>query len=267
MSTKTARTFASQLRHFARSVDIVDDNIFDRVRGLVYKYVRNELGAEYFEVLREQPIEDEPALKMFWSSEDSDHFWRIRGSDGSFTNPITQAFGQNQCLWVVGNDRKPLRQADKLEDEWSGTINLSRYQPVVDKGIRTLVAVPLHRRPHSIYYFESCAHLGITEVAKSELQILGDALSILLELFEHSRMQSSMTGSAIFELQEHLESAKFPKLAQPHFFVAFSNRADRAVVTIVHEVLRHFSDRLEFTDWTRMSESGNISAQITREIT
>jgi len=265
-----ANTFAGQLRHFARAVDIVDNDVFDRVRGLVYKYVKNELGAEYFELLRDQVIDGdaEPALKMFWSNEDKDHFWRVRGVERLYTNLVTQAFGQDQPLWVVAQDRQPLRQAEKLEDQWSHSAELSPYYPPVDQPFRTLVALPLRRRiPLGVFYFESRSYLGITDVAKEELLTLASALTILLELYEVNRTQSKMTALAIFELQENLESAKFPKLAKPHFFVAFSNRADRNVTTVSREVLLQFSDRLEFTDWTEMTDSGNISAQIAREIT
>jgi hypothetical protein len=260
-------TFAGQLRHFARSVDIVDDEIFDRVRQIIYRYVRNELGAAYFEVMREQPIEGEPSLRMFWSSEDRDHIWRIRQADGSFTNLVTMALGRDQPLWICSPDKKPLNEADELTDDWSHNESLPNYQPNADQAIRTLVIMPLRRRrPLGVCYFESTTYIGITDVAKTELQLLGDSIAILLELYEVNRSQSMMTSSAISELQENLESAQFPRLTRPHFFVAFSNRADSAVTNVISEVLHELSDHLEFTDWTQMAESGNINAQISKEI-
>jgi len=263
-----ANTFANQLRHFARAVDIVDDAIFDRIRELVYRYVKNELGAEYFELLREQPIAGQPGLKMFWSSENLNHFWPVRGADTLYTNLVTQSFGQNQPLWVVGKDKRPLREAEELQDQWGHDVELSSYEPSVEQQTRTLVAMPLRAKaPLGLYLFESCSYLGITEVAKTELRILGNAIGILLDLYEVNRNQSKLTESAIFELQDQLESAKFPRLAKPHFFFASSTRADQPVTMVIKEVLRKFSDRLDFTDWSRMTESGNIATQIAREIT
>jgi hypothetical protein len=260
-------TFAGQLRHFARSVDIVDDEIFERVRMLIYKYVRNELGAAYFEVTRDQLIEADPGLKMFWSSEDRDHLWRIHQTSGSPTNLITRVFAEQRALWVVGKDKKALNEADALEDLWSQSRDLQPYQAVAEVPIKTLVALPLRRRRQlGVYYFESSTYLGITDVAKAELQMLGDAIAILLELYETNRSQSMMTASAINDLQESLDAAKFPRLAKPQFFIAFSNRAKSDVVTVLSEVLHTFADRLEFTDWSRMSESGNVNAQIAKEI-
>jgi hypothetical protein len=263
----TVNTFASQLRHFARSVDIVDDQIFDRLRLLIYKYVKTELGAEYFELMRDQQIESQPGLKMFWSSEESDRSWPVRQGDGSYTNAITMAYDQGQPAWIVGKDKQPLIEANELTDEWSHLGDFPRYRPSVDKHIRTVVILPLKRkRSLGVCYFECAVHLGITDVAKVELQLLADSLAILLELYEVNRSQSQMTTWAIVELQEKLESAKFPRLTIPHFFVAFSNRADLQVVTVISEVLHEFDDRLEFTDWTKINESGNVNAQIGKEI-
>ncbi|MGH9199187.1 MAG: TIR domain-containing protein, partial [Acidimicrobiia bacterium] len=87
-----------------------------------------------------------------------------------------------------------------------------------------------------------------------------------LELYEMNRSQSTSTSSAIFELNEKLDAATFPRLTRPHFFVAHSNRADAAVKRLIFEVLDEFADRVEFTDWERMSASGNINTQIAGEI-
>ena len=263
-----ANTFAGQLRHFARSVDIVDDAIFDQARLLIYKYVKNELEAAYFELMRKQSFDGEPGLKMFWSSDDKDHTWLLRKGGDSFSNVITMAAGLAQPMWVVAPDRQPLGDAGRLDDDWSHNTDLPPYQPSADHPVRTLVVLPLKRRTAlGVCYFECSSYVGITDVAKIELQMLAEAIAILLELYEAKRAQSLMTSWAIVDLQEQLERAKFPRLTKPHFFVAFSNRADRQVVDTVNDVLHEFSDRLEFTDWSRMNESGNINTQIAKEIT
>ena len=188
-------------------------------------------------------------------------------TEGSYTNTVTAAFAEGQPLWVVNPTKGTLAEAEKLTDEWSNTSDLPPYRPVAEQSIRTLIVLPLRRKQRlGVCYFESSTHLGITDVAKQELQLLADAIAILLELYEVNRSQSQQTASAIFDLQERLESARFPKLTRPHFFLAFSNRADEAVINVINEVLHEFTDRLEFTDWTRMSESGNVNAQITKEI-
>ena len=106
--TSTENTFAGQLRHFARAVDIVDDQIFDGVRKLVYKYVKDELGAVYFELMQGPAVLDgDPALKMFWSLNDCEHLWPVTQADGSYTNPVTMAYAKQTPLWIVDQDERP----------------------------------------------------------------------------------------------------------------------------------------------------------------
>lgn len=265
--TSTDSTFAGQLRHFARSVDIVDDRIFENVRHLMYKYVKDELGAAYFELMQAQTFNDGPALKMFWSIDEKDHLWPIRRPDGSNTNIVTLAYERQQPMWVVDPERRPLDEADKLQDQWSGNVDLPPYAPVKDQPVRMLVVLPLRRQTDlGVCYFESSAHIGITDVAKAELQLLADAIAILFELYQANSYRRAMTSSAIFELRERLERAKFPQLTKPHFFLAFPKRADDGVVTVIRETLHQFSERLEFTDWQRIDESGNVNSQIAQEI-
>lgn len=266
----TERTFAGELLHFARSIDIVDDRIFENVRLLMYQYVKDELGAAYFEVM-EGHITDgnDPILKMFWSIDDTQHVWPIETPDGSYTNVVTMAYSKQQPLWVVDQEKRPLSEADRLEDQWSQNPELPHYQPVKrDEPVRMVVVLPLGRqRPLGVCYFEALMYIGITDVAKKELRLLAESIAILFELYVANRTQYTMTSAAIRDLQTRLEQAKFPQLTKPHFFLAFSNRADRAVTTILREVLDKLSARLDFTDWQRIDESGNVNAQIAREIT
>jgi hypothetical protein len=138
-------TFAGQLKHFAESVDIVDDTRFDSVRELVYRYVVKQLGGEYFELLRRESGGDgdkQSWLRTFWSSDERPHFWAIRSDDGSYTNPVTDAFDNERPMWIVSPEKDPLDEADKHHDLWSKTSNLSRYRPSSSEPIRTVVILP-----------------------------------------------------------------------------------------------------------------------------
>jgi hypothetical protein len=261
-------TFAAELKHFAKSVDIVDDKTFDGVRKLIYRYVRTELDAEYFELMSEQAIGSERGLRTFWSSEEKDHVWPIRSPDGAFTNPVTAAFVSDRPLWIVSQDKEPLSDSAAYEDQWSHTAELPAYHPTVDQAIRTTVVVPLRRRRVlGVYYLETGSYVAITDIAKTELQLLGDAIAILFELYDVNKSQSRMTQEAIFELEDILKSAKFPKLAKPGIFVAYPKKAEGDVKTVIQQVLRGFADRLEIADWGAMTDAGNITAQLAKRIT
>lgn len=117
-----------------------------------------------------------------------------------------------------------------------------------------------------VYCIESSQYIEITDVAKWELRTLADALAILYGSWDFTRSQSACTGYAISDLRDLLDRAKFPKLAKPHMFLAFSSRADETVRLLILDVLGQFKDQLEWTNWAQMYDSGNISEQIGKEI-
>jgi hypothetical protein len=272
MAIKT-NTFAGQLLHFAQSVDIVDDSTFTTVRDLVYRYMQNELGAQYFELMREQFSVDDDVrtthLKTFWSSTETFHFWDVCRRGGGYTNVISMAFDRDKPVGIVSRTKVPLEKAADCEDRWSHLDGpLPPCRPAATgQSVHTVIAVPIHyRRKLGIYYFETREYIDLSEVAKNELRLLADALGILLELWYINQSQSDCTRGALGELGELLSLARFPRLARPHFFVGFSNRADPAVVAVIQTLLEGFADQLEFTDWSTIQESGNIATQINREI-
>jgi hypothetical protein len=264
---KTA-TLAGQLLHFAQSVDIVDDGTFEAVRRLVYRYVTAELKGTYFELMKEQTTGNgvrQIAVKTFWSSQNKDHLWPVHADQRN--NPVAQAFNVGRPIWLLDADKRPLGEnVDGYEDRWSNLTGMAPFE-LSDPLTRTLVAVPLHcRRRLGVYFIEIRDYTELSEVATDELQRLADALAILLELWYVNRTQSEYTSEAIDDLNQMLSAAKFPRLAKPHFFVGYSNRADSAVTGILKEVLDGFSEKIEFTDWADMTASGNISSQIGEEI-
>jgi Predicted nucleotide-binding protein containing TIR-like domain len=270
MTGKTT-TFAGQLRHFAQSVDIVDARRFDSVRDLVYRYVNKELGGEYFELLHEESVGDNgdrrSFLRTFWTSDDPRrHSWQVYPTAGRDSNPVTEAFDHERPMWIVSPDKGPLIRAEKYNDLWSHTTDLPPYRPSSNTA-RTVVILPLvHQRKVGVYCFESSRYIDITDVAKLELKRLAEALAMLYRLFEVNDAQLNGTEQAIGDLRDNLQRAKFPRLAKPHVFVAFSQRADESVRLAIQDVLEEFADKLEFTDWSRINESGNINTQIGREI-
>lgn len=271
MTAKTS-TFAGQLKHFAQTVDIVDDGIFNQVRSLVCKYVTHELNSEYFELLRSETVgsngDRQIWLRTFWSSDEKMHLWPIRDGGGSYTNPVTEAFDKIRPMWIVSADGKePLDGAEAYKDMWSSTADMPRYRAISGPHIRTLIVLPLSFRNRiGVFCIESADYIEITDVASLELRRLADALGIMYGLWDVNKASAECKDHAIGDLRDSLERARFPKLAKPHVFVAFSHLADENVTLVVKDVLSQYADKLEFTDWKQMDESGNITAQIGKEI-
>jgi hypothetical protein len=269
LMTKSLRTFGDYLRHFARSVDIVDERTIEEIRKLVYTYVRSELEATYFSLASEQIVDGRIGLRTVWTTENEEHATTIRTSDGSYSSQISVAFGERIPLWIVDKDRRPLRQAREYVDLWSDAADLPKYVAApINRDMKTSIIVPLIHWAHAIgvIYLESTAYLEITDVAKDELLLLADALSILMELRQTNRSQVTGTRDAVSDLEAILADTKFPRLTKPQIFVAFSARADDDVVGVIREVLAGFSDALSVMLWNRIEESGSITLRLVEEI-
>jgi hypothetical protein len=265
-----ARTFAVHLRQFARSVDTVDKATFDGVRELVIHYSRREVGeGAYFELLREQPSQAGPVLHTFWSSEEKWQVLPVAEEDGSYGSVIAASFGRECPVWVVTTDEMPLdaEPPSEYEDQWSITKDLPRHRSASRREVRTLIVVPLRRkRPLGAFIIESQERLEATDMACSELTLLGEALATLLELWELNETRSRSTSEAVADLRDMLVSAQFPRLAKPQVFVAHAVRADEQVIDVLRTVLREYESRLDITFWNQIEEAGNITSQVGERI-
>lgn len=266
--SKNVKTFGDYLRHFARSVDIVDEHTIYEVRDLVHAYVRDELEAAYFSLASEQTVDGRAGLRTVWSTNNEDRTTTIRTPEGSYSSQISVAFCERKPLWIVSPDQRPLRQSKEYVDQWSGVTDLPRYQAPIDRDMKTSIILPLIHwsRALGVIYLESTSCLEITEVAKDELLLLADAVAILSELRQTNRAQVAGTRAALSDLKTILSSTRFPRITKPQVFVAFSGRADDEVVGAIQQVLSEFSDALRIVLWNRIEESGSITFRLIEEI-
>jgi hypothetical protein len=266
--SKVVKTFGDYLRHFARSVDIVDEHTIDEVRDLVYAYVRDELEAAYFSLAAEQTVDGRVGLRTIWSTNNADHATTIRTPEGNYSSQISVAFGERKPLWIVNPDQRPLRQSTEYVDRWSGVTDLPRYQAPIDREMKTSIVLPLIHwsRVLGVICLESTSCLEITEVAKDELQLLADAVAILSELRQTNRAQVAGTRAALTDLKAILSSTKFPRITKPQVFIAFSSRADDEVVGAIQKVLGEFNDILRIVLWNKIEESGSITLRLIEQI-
>jgi hypothetical protein len=153
MTTKIS-TFGGQLKHFAESVDSIDDNTFERLRDLVVRYVTNEMKGKYFELLGEQYSRNgqvNHSLRTLWSSRGEDHTLILSSSGRQVRrpasrHPVIAAFADGQPIWLVTADHKPLNGGANHVDKWSEETGLARYRPWSRQVIRTLFIVPISFR-------------------------------------------------------------------------------------------------------------------------
>ena len=266
------RSFAEYLIQFARSVDIVNEDTFDEIRGLIERYVQNTLKVTYFEFMRERMVsaEGELGLETTWATAEgfSDH---IKTSEGQYTNQIAYSFDRDTPLWVVAKDRAALADAEEYVDLWSGQTSLPKYtRPKIDTDIHTAIILPVKRKNGlgllGVLDFESDEYLEITPVAKRELSLISESLSILSELQSTALNQKESTKKALFELGGILNSKYLPQLSKPKLFFAAPFKSDDAVVGAIREVLDAYAAKLNVVAWDKILDSGNINEHIIAEV-
>jgi hypothetical protein len=263
-------TFGSHLQHFARSVDIVDDQTVNEARSLVYEYIQDELRAAYFELTRVYTIDDAPALRTWWSSANKEFSTTIRKVSGQYSSQLAVCCDTGKPLWIVSPQREPLRRTEAYVDLWSDVIDLPRYRAPLERDLLTSIAIPMWRpnnRILGLMYLESTEYLDIAEFDHQELALLADALGVLLDLRDLNQVQTQGTRDAINNLRRIKDAVVFPQIARPQLFVAFSGNADQEVVDILGDVLNEFSSRLRIVQWNRIDDSGTITAQLADVIT
>ena len=262
-------TFATHLQHFARSVDIVDNQTFTDARELVFDYLKDQLHAVYFELTLETLVNDAKGLRTFWSSASRDFSSAIKDSDGRYVSQATLSHDRGKPLWIVGVDHGPLRSANGCLDMWSGVTDLPPYRPPVDQDVLTSVLLPMWRpgnRVLGIMCVESSEHLDIDDFDRQELRVLADALGVLLDLRHLNDVQTLGTRDAVTNLRQIKDAVVFPQIAKPRVFVAFSSRADKQVVGVLLDELENLTDHLRILSWDRIDDTGTISGQLAEAI-
>ena len=264
------RSFAEHLRQFALTVDIVNNEIFGEVKDLIQQYVKDALRIDYFEFMRAATVNKCPGLSTLWPVEGflSNS---VRDANGNYNGQTAYVFDKGISMWVVNKDKSPLASNPDYADLWHGRKDLPAY---VNPGstrdaIRTAIMIPLKDdsgRVFGVLDFESNRYLGITEAAKKELGLIAESLSILYSLERVNFTQRVSTRSAVHELERTLKSKRLPRLSKPVLFLAFSSKADSAVIGLIREVLGEYEDQLEVIVWDRVSTSGNITNQIIDDI-
>jgi hypothetical protein len=109
-------------------VDIVDNQIFNDTRQLVFEYLQEQLEAVYVELMVEHMVNEAKGLQTIWSTANQRFASEIKNHDGKYSSLAALCYGECRPLWVVGDDRAPLRSATRCNDMWSGQADLPKYR-------------------------------------------------------------------------------------------------------------------------------------------
>lgn len=291
------QTFGWNLLQFARSVDIVHQEVVDGMKELVTEYFMSKRGLDacYFCVhrpggsVRGTSLErEEETFKTVWTSGPVQDVKRFKEPDTK-ESPNLRAFAYNEGrpLWVtVEEEADSSEKAEngedqgtatatlkdpaggKLVDQWSESPQhdkeLPSYVSLHDKPCRTLIALPLTHLQQKIgvLVLEFRRRIPCSPAAREEAELIRSALARILWLQDAVIAQIEGTRKALEELRVVVANST-SAVDPPTVFFAFSSQADKTVTDTAKKVFRgKFSNVLRLVPWDEMSGTGQITDEI-----
>jgi hypothetical protein len=264
------RSFGDQLKLFSLSLDIVDQDRFNRVNSMIERYCHDVLHIHSIKLWVAGDVDGRTALRRHsLGSFEVENVKSIKEPDGSYSRQTSIAFDKGTPLWIVSSSGKQkLENSSAYKDLWSGLRSLPTYKPVsADSSIRTSIIIPLKIGGvvSGVLDFETEEYLEITDDAKSELMLIGQTLGNLLRLLRGSEVRKNSTELALEYLGNSLNRHN-PKLTKPNVFLASSSRAETDVIDVIRDALKLYEDRLNLIYWKSMDSPGNITNQLLKAI-
>lgn len=256
------RSFIDDLEQFAYSVDIVPEGAYQRLGTLLKRYFAEFLRTDFYEVLvtGHRTREHNPVLTTLWSNRKPYTMYILHGD--AYTGQAAYAFDKEKALWITNKARSSLTSSSDYIDSWSGVTDLPSYWDPEHIMAATSIIIPLASPAVGFMTLEFTRHLESTDIARSELSRLANALRIIMALYEGYKLQTANTDNAINALNDRLTREQSSPFVRPQVFLAFSARADNGVVGYIKEVIKKWAHKLDVVSWDQMSQSGNINHQV-----
>lgn len=269
------RMYGQRILEFVKSVDIVDQGIFNDLMSLVQLYVQNHLEIAYFAILEESLVDEQRGLRTLYSTRDEKPSYTADKESG-YASHSAYTFVENKPLWVVSASKQPLKDANDCKDLWSSSDNLPGYIARHD-DVRTSVMHPLRKehRPIGVVEFAAKAYIEPTPASQEEVRTLAEVIERAYRMFDVGRDHRENTRSALESLKNALEAEQWTRLALPRMFIAYPGterlkeeaRSDHeAVIDAIRGALDEFSGKIEPIFWSDVTDSGNINLHVIESI-
>jgi hypothetical protein len=272
--------FINELRHFSRSIDIVDESTYQDIKKLITDFFSEKLGFCFVEILKSEVQRNSrrEILRTYWTFPKTDNIDDpVIDSSGNPTTQTSYSYFYKSGYWIVSKDKCPLMNANGYIDLWGSNLeSIPGYQSANQFNIYTSVIVPIRQKNKiwGIINLESEISSwpnvlsNKSDSISKDINSIVEAFSTLTQLYEGSIVQRENTKLAIEDLKTSLRNEKPKGNGCPKIFVASSNSADEEVLGLIRKVLDQgeFRNRIETVFWKDLHKVGDIREQIWNEL-
>ena len=266
------RSFADYLQTFVRSLDAISQTQFDSILKQMEAYLTNKMRVSFIEFIEAAPETGTNEVLLIPHHVTGGKKIRPQTISGPTRGHISFAYFNDKPLWIVGEDRKPLKESDKLEDCWSrsDSSELPSYWNEADGDMKTSVIVPVRHREgelaplDAIINLESERFVEISNYATEEITRLAKAFASLLKLYNFSERNRNATQKNIDALEKIWLAGR--DILKPTLFVASPANGDEKVSGLIVDIVGGFGDKIDLIYWKRNSASGDINESIRKAI-
>ncbi|MEP1470147.1 MAG: hypothetical protein ABJK25_04175 [Halieaceae bacterium] len=276
-----ADDWLSRFEDFSRSIDFVDQAIFEDVTALLEKAFKESWRICFFRALMSGHsirigAGDVPALSTIWSKDDSETDFQIAGADGAAVTLTSYSLLQRKELWITAADGGKLvnhiSSSEGLVDQWPGLPGLPELPPYVDyRGsvARTMVILPLEygMRMFGVVCLEFNEYITISSRAKLTATTFAKSLARIIWLRETNKTQLDDSKEALALLHSRFLNASDAFQRRRVFLASSGEESGGAVIETIRKILsEEYSELFELDYWEEESASGAISDQVRASI-
>jgi len=268
-------TFAEELLQFAKTVDILDEELFLNIKKIINDYAYQRWGVKYVKIMNLKfDIDGNRILEKFFLYEynkggTQHEMVNIETSKGQMAYVIKK----KKAVWIVSKEPElPLNDTEEYLDLWSGLEDIPEYQTIMpNEKIKTSIIVPFYELEKERRYLRGVANYEIPEVlsfnkeSKEEILTLTNTISELLNLYNVRERQEHNSNYAVERLELKLESFN-AMLRKNKIFIASPSKGNRDVKEVILKVLKEHYSEIEIVDWENNSETGSISQKMFDDI-
>ena len=269
------KTFGEYFLNFVRSIDIVDNTIYQTALNTCEEYCKNHLKVEMSTLFVPEEVGIEsPSIGLRGVSGWDYHPTTLMPpevTNGKIDGQTMYSWVNRKPLWIRGEDEKPISDENTTYVEsWSNTVHIdlpkyiNKYKGPNNIFTSIIIPIPLNHKEQSkgIINFESSEIVFFSQETKLEFENIAEALYLLFVLKNNFKLQTKNSKIVLSNLP--IESIKQAYELKYDVFLSYPDKSDVDVINVINKVLQ--KRQLRVFDWKKVYKTGSILDELNRAI-